>query len=78
MLQQKLKDFESRGFLRQAQANPQLVSRCYLVPKPGSNKWRLVIDYRWLNTQLRWKAFGIPVVENQLANQSGNFLIHPD
>ena len=74
LLQQKLKDFESLGFLRKAQANPQLVSRCYLVPKPGSNKWRLVIDYRWLNTRLIWKAFGIPVIEKQLANQSGNFL----
>ena len=74
MLQQKLKDFESRGFLREAQANPQWVSRCFLVPKPGSNKWRLVIDYRWLNSQLKGKNFPIPVIEDQLANQSGNFL----
>ena len=74
MLQQKLKDFESRWFLREAQANPQWVSRCFLVPKPGSNKWRLVIDYRWLNSQLKGKNFPIPVIEDQLANQSGNFL----
>ena len=25
------------------------VSRCFLVPKPGDNKWRLVVDLRHLN-----------------------------
>ena len=25
------------------------VSKCFLVPKPG-NKWRLVMDFRWLNS----------------------------
>ncbi|KAK3260584.1 hypothetical protein CYMTET_30464 [Cymbomonas tetramitiformis] len=25
------------------------VSRAFLVPKPGTNKWRLVVDFRWLN-----------------------------
>ncbi|KAK3233721.1 hypothetical protein CYMTET_56004 [Cymbomonas tetramitiformis] len=25
------------------------VSRVFLVPKPGTNKWRLVMDFRWLN-----------------------------
>ncbi|KAK3268876.1 hypothetical protein CYMTET_22646 [Cymbomonas tetramitiformis] len=25
------------------------VSRAFLVPKPGTNKWRLVVDLRWLN-----------------------------
>ncbi|KAK3248780.1 hypothetical protein CYMTET_41757 [Cymbomonas tetramitiformis] len=25
------------------------VSRAFLVPKPGMNKWRLVVDFRWLN-----------------------------
>ena len=74
MLQQKLKGFESRGFLREEQADPQWVSRCFLVPKPGSNKWRLVIDYRWLSSQLKGKDFPIPVIEDQLASQSGSFL----
>ncbi|KAK3233421.1 hypothetical protein CYMTET_56282 [Cymbomonas tetramitiformis] len=26
------------------------VSRVFLVPKPGTNKWRLVMDFRWLNS----------------------------
>ncbi|KAK3288433.1 hypothetical protein CYMTET_4090 [Cymbomonas tetramitiformis] len=25
------------------------VSCAFLVPKPGTNKWRLVVDFRWLN-----------------------------
>ncbi|KAK3278933.1 hypothetical protein CYMTET_13156 [Cymbomonas tetramitiformis] len=25
------------------------VSRVFLVPKPGTNKWRFVMDFRWLN-----------------------------
>ncbi|KAK3242252.1 hypothetical protein CYMTET_48045 [Cymbomonas tetramitiformis] len=25
------------------------VSHAFLVPKPGTNKWRLVVDFRWLN-----------------------------
>ncbi|KAK3284622.1 hypothetical protein CYMTET_7725 [Cymbomonas tetramitiformis] len=25
------------------------VSRVFVVPKPGTNKWRLVMDFRWLN-----------------------------
>ncbi|KAK3265932.1 hypothetical protein CYMTET_25408 [Cymbomonas tetramitiformis] len=25
------------------------VSRAFFVPKPGTNKWRLVVDFRWLN-----------------------------
>ena len=74
MLQQKLKDFESRGFFIEAKANPQWVSRCFLVPKRESSKLRLVIDYRWLNSQLKAKRFPIPIIEDQLANQSGNCL----
>ncbi|KAK3284632.1 hypothetical protein CYMTET_7732 [Cymbomonas tetramitiformis] len=26
------------------------VSRVFLVPKPGTKKWRLVMDFRWLNS----------------------------
>eukprot|EP00854_Cymbomonas_tetramitiformis_P009702 gene9702-biopygen9910 len=27
------------------------VSRVFLVPKPGTNTWRLVLDFRWLDTR---------------------------
>ncbi|KAK3287273.1 hypothetical protein CYMTET_5205 [Cymbomonas tetramitiformis] len=28
----------------------QHVSRAFLVKKPGENKWRLVVDFRWMNS----------------------------
>ena len=74
MMSEKLKNFQEKGFLRECTGNPQWIARALLVPKPGNNKWRLVVDYRWLNSQLKGKIFPLPVVENQLANQHGNFL----
>ena len=44
------------------------IARAFLVPKPGNNKWRLVIDYRWLNSQLKGEVFPLPAIEDQLAN----------
>ena len=29
------------------------VSRAFLVPKPGTNKWRMVVDLRYLNQFVR-------------------------
>ena len=43
------------------------------MPKPNG-KWRLVIDYRWLNSQLKGQNSPLPVIEDQLANQQGNFI----
>ena len=43
------------------------------MPNPN-RKWRLVIDYRWLNSQLKGQNFPLPVIEDQLAKQQGNFL----
>ena len=74
VLLEKLEDFRKRGMLRKAEGDPQWVSRCFLVPKPGTNKWRLVIDYRYLNSCLEGKNFPLPIIEDQLANQQGNFI----
>ena len=59
--------------LRKCEGNPQRVARAFLVPKPGG-KWRLVIDYRHLNSCLEGKSFPLPVIEDQLTNEQGNFL----
>ena len=71
MMAKKSKHFQARGFLRECTGSPQWVARAFLVPKPGNHKWRLVIDYCWLNSQLTGKRFPS---EDQLANQHGNFL----
>ena len=49
------------------------VSRGFLVPKPNG-KWRLVIDYRYVNTQLQGHEFPLPVIEDMLLRQQGNRL----
>ena len=50
------------------------VSRGFLVPKPGTNKWRLVIDYRYVNTELRGCEFPLPVIGDLVVKQAGNQL----
>ena len=36
------------------------VSACHLVPKPRSDKWRLVIDYRYINTLIQDDGYQMP------------------
>ena len=73
-LREKIDSFLKKGFIQKSEEDsPEWVSRAFLVPKPIC-KWRLVIDYRHLNTQLKGQNFPLPVIEVQLANQNGNFL----
>ena len=48
------------------------VRRGFLVPKPGTNKWRLVIDYQYVNTQLCGCNFPLPVIEDLFLEQAGS------
>ena len=73
-LSDKIVKFKDGGMLRDAKGLPQWVARAFLVPKPGKNDWRLVIDYRHLNSCLKGNSFSLPVIENQIANQEGNFI----
>ena len=59
--------------LRKAEGDAQRVPGAFLMPKPVG-KWRLVIDYRHLNSCLEVKHFLLPVIADQLANEQGNFL----
>ena len=70
----KIVKFEDRGMLQDAKGQPQWVARAFLVPKPGKNDWRLVIDYSHLNSCLKGNSFPLPVIEDQIANQEGNFM----
>ena len=55
-LYDKVMGFKKKGMLRKAEGDPQWVARGFFVPKPGG-KWRLVIDYRHLNSCLVGKIF---------------------
>ena len=67
-LYDKVMGFKKKGMLRKAEGDPQWVARAFLVPKPGG-KWRLVIDYRQVNSCLEEKKIPLPVIEDQLANE---------
>ena len=64
--------FEGRGMLTTSESEWR--ARAFIVPKPGVNKWRLVIDYRYLNTCISDDADPLPVIEDMVARQSGNAL----
>ena len=66
-------DFKKKGMLRKTEGDPQWVARAFLVPKLGG-KWWLVIDYRHLNSCLGGGKFPLPLIEDQLANEQGNYL----
>ena len=44
------------------------------MQKPGTNNWRLVIDYRYMSTQLRGCEFLLPVIEDLFVQQVGKQL----
>ena len=73
-LWEKIVKFKDRGMLGDAKGQPQWVARAFLVPKPGKNEWHLVIDYRDLNSCLKGNIFPLPVIEDRIANQQGNFI----
>ena len=66
------KSFEKRDGL--CQANPIRSAGGVLAPKPGTKKWRLVIDYRYVSTQVRSCEFPLPVMEDLFVRQAGNQL----
>jgi hypothetical protein len=47
------------------------VSACQLVPKPRSTKWRLVIDYRYINTLVHDDGYQMPLISDLLIKLSG-------
>ena len=73
LLQEMVNEFINRGFVVACSDKMDWVSRAFLVLKPHG-KWRLVIDYRWLNSQLGGYNFPLPVIEDQIAKQGGRFI----
>ena len=65
-----IKGFLNKGWI--VRSHIALVARGFLVPKPGTNKWRLVIDYRYLNSCLEGHEFPLRVMEDLLQGQAEN------
>ena len=71
-MREKIKELQEKEWIVPSQSH--WVGRAFLVPKPGTNKWRLVIDYRYVNTQLHGCEFPLPVIEDLFVKQAGNQL----
>ena len=71
-MRETIKEFQEKGWIVPSRSH--WVSRGFLVPKPGTNKWQLVIDYQYVNTQLRGCEFPLSVIEDLFVKQAENQL----
>ena len=71
-----LDKFESNGWIEPSTSDWS--AQAFLVPKPadksGVKKWRLVVDYRYLNVHTRDDPFPLPLIENLVQRQLFNRL----
>ena len=63
---------QSRGMLQKA-VNLQWITQSFVVPKPRE-KWRLVIDYRHLNSQIKDFTFPLPYIEDKHLEEGKNVI----
>ena len=71
-----LDKFLDNGWIEPSQSD--WCAQAFLVPKPGDKnnpgekKWRLVVDYRYLNTCTKDNPFPLPLIENLVQRQLVN------
>ena len=71
-LKEKVQGFEKRGWIEGSKS--PWVARGLLVPKPGVNNWRLVIDCWYLNSCTEVHEFPLLAIGDPLQRQHGNHL----
>ena len=71
-LKQKVPGSQKRRWIEGSKS--PLVARGCSVPKPGGNKWRLVIDFSYWYSCLEGLEFPLPVIEDLLQPEHGNHL----
>ena len=64
-----LKKFIERGWMEPCSS--ELASPCFVVPKRVAGEWRLVVDYRDLNSESKHDAYSMPLIDNLLHKQLG-------
>jgi hypothetical protein len=71
-----IKKLISRGWI--VPSKSEWTSQAFVVPKPadaaGNKQWRLVLDYRYLNSQTKDDPFPLPLIEDLISKQSLNRL----
>ena len=71
-LKEKVQGFEKRGWIEGSKG--PWVAHGHSVPTPRVNKWRLVIDYRYLTSCLEGHEFPLLVIEDLVQRQHGTCL----
>ena len=71
-LKENVQGFEERGWTEGSKS--PLVGRRFLVLQPGVSKWRLVIDYEYLNECLKGHELPLLVIEDLMEREHGNRL----
>ena len=72
LMREKIREFQEKGWIVRSQSH--WVSWGFVVPKPGTSKWRPVIDFRYVNMQLRGCEFPLLVMGDLFVHQAGNQL----
>jgi hypothetical protein len=60
-----------KGWIRPSKS--PWAAQAFVVPKPN-NKWRLVIDFRYINSQTKDDPFPLPLIEDLIGRQTFNKL----
>ena len=66
-MEKLLQEFIERGWMEPS--NSEWASPAFVVPKKVQGEWRLVVDYRYLNTQTEYDSYGLPLIDAMLQRQ---------
>ena len=69
-MHKQVDDLLSVGLIRSS-PDCKWVAPCHLVPKPRSDKWRLVIDYRYVNSLMQDDSYQMPRIDETLMSLKG-------
>ena len=73
-LEQLITKMIANGWIEPSKS--EWAAQAFLVPKPanidGTKEWRLVVDYRYLNSQTKDYPFPLPLIEDLIAKQTEN------
>ena len=70
-LREFVNNYLERGWIRPSRS--EWAAQAFMVPKPltpeGKKQWRMMVDYRYLNTQTKDDAFPLPLIKNLVGKQ---------
>ena len=75
-LKEIIDKYLARGWIRPSKS--EWAAQAFVVPKPDTpdhqKQWRMVVDYRYLNSQTKDDPFPLPLIENLIGKQAENRL----